>query len=212
MNLKAEDSLNYEIGFSASFEEAVLDQDRLAAKTTLFRNDITNLIERGANRTPYYNYDGKSQIEGIELEASYDSTYLFSRAAYTMMRGKNKKTGKSLDSIPADELVLNIGGRIPDHDMTLGWRGVFAAGQNRISGKRARSMTRGQPGPLITPPTGGYAVHDLYASWVPKKQAGGLEVRAGVDNVFDRLYREHLTDTETYAKGRTYKLSVVTQF
>ena len=176
-----------------------MDQDRLASKLTLFHNDIKNLIERKARRKPLANV-GKSEIEGIELEASYDSTYLFSRAAYTMMRGKNRKTGQSLNSIPADELVLNIGGRVPDHDVTLGWRGVFANEQRRVSGR--------------TKPSDGYAVHDVYASWIPKeagvKNLQAFEVRAGVDNVFNRDYKEHLAGDR--GKGRTYKLSVVTQF
>ena len=40
LRLKAEASLNYEAGLAASFADAIVAEDRLAAKLTLFRNDI----------------------------------------------------------------------------------------------------------------------------------------------------------------------------
>ncbi len=115
----------------------------------------------------------------------------------TALRGEDTETGDALNSIPADELALTIGGRIPSYDMEIGWRGVFARSQDRVSG--------------TTTPTGGYAVYDLFATWKP---ADGYlkdgEVRFGVDNVFDRSYQEHLAGDP--AKGRTFKLTVAKQF
>ena len=163
-----------------------------------------NLIERralgGGRFSPYFNR-GEAEIQGLEFEAAWDSPHFFARAAYTLIRGKDGKSGGNLDSIPADELALNVGARVPHYGLTFGWRGVFAARQDRVSGLSVFAGGRG--------PTPGYAAHDVYAAWVP---ASGLEVRAGIDNVFNRAYREHLADDNSHARGRSFKLSFVKQF
>ena len=69
LRLKAEQSLNYEGGLAATFVDAIVAEDRLSAKLTLFRNDIKNLIERANTRSPYFNR-GKAQIQGLEFEAA----------------------------------------------------------------------------------------------------------------------------------------------
>lgn len=208
LGLKAEESFNYEGGLAATFADAILDEDRLAAKLTLFRNDVKNLIERralGRGRfSPYFNRD-EAEIQGLEFEAAWDSPRFFARAAYTLIRGKDGKTGRHLDSIPADELALNVGARIPRYGLSFGWRGVFAARQDRVSGLSVFAGGRG--------PNPGYAVHDVYISWVPEGGPfGGLETRLGIDNIFDRDYREHLADDNSHARGRSFKLSLVKQF
>ena len=196
LGLKAEQSLNYEGGLAATFADAIVPEDRLSAKLTLFRNDIKNLIERANTQSPYFNR-GKAQIQGLEFEAAWDSPHFFARAAYTLIRGKDSETGASLNSIPADELALNFGGRIPYYGLTFGWRGVFAAAQKRVSGR--------------TRPSSGYSVHDVYAAWAPADGPfGGLEVRAGIDNLFNKSYKEHLAGDS--GKGRTFKLTFVKQF
>ena len=196
LGLKAEQSLNYEGGLAASFVDAIVEEDRLSAKLILFQNDIKNLIERANTRSPYFNR-GKAEIQGLEFEAAWDSPHFFARAAYTLIRGQDGETGASLNSIPADELALNLGGRIPHYGLIFGWRGVFAAAQRRVSGR--------------TRPGSGYSVHDLYAAWAPANSPfSGLELRAGIDNVFNKSYKEHLAGDS--GKGRTFKLTFVQQF
>ena len=196
LRLKAEQSLNYEGGLAATFVDAIVEEDRLSAKLTLFQNDIKNLIERANTRSPYFNR-GKAQIQGLEFEAAWDSPRFFARAAYTLIRGKDGETGASLNSIPADELALNLGGRIPHYGLIFGWRGVFATAQRRVSGR--------------TRPSSGYSVHDVYAAWAPADGPfGGLELRAGIDNVFNKSYKEHLAGDS--GKGRAFKLTFVKQF
>ncbi len=205
LKLKPEESFNYEAGLAAAFADAILDGDRLSAKLTLFQNNVKNLIERDRVFSPYFNRD-KAEIKGLEFEAAWDSPRFFGRAAYTLIRGKDSKTGRNLDTIPADELVLNVGGRIPYYGLTFGWRGVFAAGQERVSGRSVFAGGRSR--------SPGYAVHDIYASWTPAADSpfSGLEVRVGIDNIFDRNYREHLADDLSNARGRSFKLSFVKQF
>ncbi|MGO1120756.1 TonB-dependent receptor domain-containing protein [Rhodovibrionaceae bacterium A322] len=196
LGLKPETSMNYEGGISFTGNDLLQDRDALSAKGTVFFNQIDNLIERASTADIYYNV-GESEIKGIELEGSYNSRYVFSRLAYTLLRGENTKTGEPLNSIPADELVLTVGGRVPDENIEFGWRGVFAREQNRVSGTTSRSP--------------GYVVHDLFSSWKPDDGVlRGAEFRFGIDNLFNKQYQEHLAGDP--GKGRTFKLTLVKQF
>ncbi len=196
LNLTPETSMNYEVGLSYAVNNVLQDKDAFSAKGTVFHNKINDLIERASNTSTYYNV-GKSEIEGIELESSYNSSHLFSRAAYTMIRGENTETGLPLNSIPADELALTIGGRVPDMNLEFGWRGVLAAQQEDRNGTTVR--------------TGGYMVNDIFSSWKPQTGTlGGTEVRFGISNIFDREYKEHLAGDK--GKGRTAKLTLARTF
>lgn len=196
LNLDPEKSFNVEGGVAASFRDVALSNDAFTAKATVFHNDVKDLIERENTRSTYFNV-GEAEIVGVEFEASYQSTYFFTRAAYTALRGENTEDDTDLNSIPADELVLTVGGRVPEYNVDFGWRGVMAAGQDRVSGS--------------TSETSGYAVHNLFASWKPDE---GLlqdsEFRFGIENVLDKTYREHLSGDN--GKGRTFRVTLVHQF
>ena len=59
--------------------------------------------------------------------------------------------------------------------------------------------------------TGGYGVHNLFLTWTPDDGAlSGLEVRAAVDNLFDKQFRRHLSSLD--AEGRTFKLTLARTF
>ena len=163
---------------------------------TVFRNDVKDLIERENTRSSYYNV-GKAEIVGVEFEASYQSTYFFTRAAYSALRGENTEDNTDLNSIPADELVLTVGGRVPEYNVDFGWRGVMAAGQDKVSGSTAA--------------TPGYTVHNLFASWKPDEGVlQDSEFRFGIENILDKTYREHLSGDN--GKGRTFRVTLVHQF
>lgn len=59
-----------------------------------------------------------------------------------------------------------------------------------------------------------YAVSNAYVSWQPKP-IKGLELTFGVDNIFDKAYKDH--STQYYGAvdldpGRNYKISVAYKF
>ncbi|MFB2350927.1 hypothetical protein, partial [Priestia megaterium] len=84
-----------------------------------------------------------------------------------------------------------------DLNLTAGWRGEFAADQDEVSTASER--------------TAGYGVHNLFLTWKPQEGAlGGLEVRAAVDNLFDKAFRRHLASLD--AEGRTFKLTLARTF
>ena len=200
LDLKKEESFNYEAGFAVNRQDLFQDNDSIALKTTGFYNDLTNLIttgpQRQASAVPYYVNVHSAHIYGVELEAAYDSRYVFASAAYSWTRGKNETTNAALTTIPAETVAVTLGGRIPDYNVNFGWRAEF-------TGSADAGATTG--------PFPGYALHDAFVNWkLDEGQFKGLELRAAVENIFDKRYRNNLSGDD--GKGRTFKLSVNKKF
>lgn len=196
-NLVTEKALNFELGASFTANDILISGDGITVKGTLYTNDVTNLITRDSTIAQFRNVD-EATVQGFELEGAYRSERFFNTIAYSITRGDDDRAGEPLTSIPADELALSAGFRLPSRNLEFGWRGVFAATQDRLP---TDSTSR----------TGGYAVHDIYASWKPDQGfLQGAEMRFGIDNVTDKFYRAHLASDQ--AKGRTFKLSLTKTF
>ena len=197
LNLKPEESDNFEGGFTLSFDDVLSQGDAVRAKVTAFRNDVSNLITRGMANSAYFVNIGESRFQGVEIEAEYASRNLFARAGLSRIEGENRLTGQPLNTIPADELDMTVGWRFTDQNLSAGWRGEFAADQEDIGPGGRR--------------TGGYGVHGLFVTWTPDQGPfEGLEVRAAVDNVLDKQFRRHLQSLD--AEGRTFKLTLARTF
>ena len=135
----------------------------------------------------------KAEIYGVEIEGSYEAERAFGNLAFSRLFGKNSDTGQNLDTIPATTLALTLGGRLPEYDLSFGWRGLFA------EAIATGATTNG--------PFGGYAVHDLFADWTPEDgRMAGWQVRASVENIFDKVYRNNLAGDD--GPGRTFKLTL----
>jgi hemoglobin/transferrin/lactoferrin receptor protein len=197
LNLQPEESDNFEGGFTLSYNGLLAPGDALRVKTTLFRNNVSNLITRGTATQPYFVNVGRSRFEGAEVEAEYAARGFFARAGLSVIDGENRNTGQPLNTIPADELDLTLGYHFRDPGITAGWRGEFAADQDDVATARLR--------------TGGYGVHNLFLNWRPRAGAlDGLDVRFAVDNLFDKQFRRHLSALD--AEGRTFKLALAKTF
>lgn len=193
LNLKPEESENYEAGFTLSFDGLAQRGDALRIKATGFRNDVSNLITRGTATSAYFVNVGESRFEGVEVEAEYASRGLFARAGLSMIDGEDRVRKVPLNTIPANEVNLTVGYAWRDLGLSAGYRGEYAADQDEVS--------------IASERTGGYAVHGLFVNWKPTSGAlAGLDLRAAVDNVGDRRFRRHLASFD--AEGRTFKLTV----
>ncbi|PVM81099.1 TonB-dependent receptor domain-containing protein [Caulobacter radicis] len=193
LNLKPEESDNYEVGGTLQFRNLFGQGDQARIKTTLFRNDVSNLIARGTATSSYFVNIGEARYSGVEVEAEYGAKQLFVRGAVSVIDGENRTSGAPLNTIPADTLNLTVGYVFPSHNLTAGWRGEFADDQNETTTASLR--------------TPGYSVHNLFLTWKPQDGAlKGLEVQAGVDNLFDKNFRRHLSSLD--AEGRTVKLTL----
>ncbi len=195
-NIAPEISDNVEAGIALSYDNLIKNSDAFRVKVTLYNNDVKNLISRETQVSPYTNTD-KARLYGLELEGSYQSDSVFAKFAYTRARGRDEDADVWLNSVPADQLNVTLGGYLPQYDVSFGWKGTFAAGQDKVSGTISA--------------TDGYAVHGLFASWKPDShEFKGLEARVTVDNLFDRDYKEHLAGDP--GTGRTIKFTLSKQF
>ncbi|WAC47991.1 TonB-dependent receptor [Asticcacaulis sp. SL142] len=199
LNLENEESTNYEMGGALAFGSLLTDRDKLHAKLTVFRNNVDNLIARGTTGSSYFRNFGEARYEGVEFEAEYATRRFFTRAALSVVDGEDRTAQAiPLNTVPADELTLNAGYVVPSLNLTLGWRGEFAAKAYKYNTATG----------AVTSTTDDYNIHNLYAIWKPQGEAvlRGVDVRLSVDNVGDEYFRRHLSSLP--AEGRTVKLSV----
>ena len=204
-DLRKERSDNYEIGFALSGYDLAAPGDSLQLKTTLFYNDIADLIESNIAgfgpggpvfANPRYTNTGEATIYGGEVELAYDSDYVFASAAFASVRGRNEITDGPLNTVAPAELAFTLGGRMPARDLEFGWRSRFVAAQDD-------TVTR--------PVTDAFDVHDVFLTWRPSgPRFAGLEAAFGVDNIFDEDFTEYLSSEP--GKGRTFKISLAKSF
>ncbi|MEM7668227.1 MAG: TonB-dependent receptor [Pseudomonadota bacterium] len=208
LNLDPEQAFNWEVGASYSTNSIFSEGDALVAKATYFRNEVDNLIERDGTSNPFLNV-AEASIQGFELEAAYDSEFVFGSLAYTLIRGEGRDNATDpitdLTSIPADEISFTVGGRVPQYDFEAGLRGVLAFEQENVPDVfNGVGFDPGEPAP-------GYGVFDVFASWKPDEGVlAGTEVRFSVENVLDKQYQVYLTDNT--ARGRTFRVSLARTF
>ncbi|MEG3085968.1 TonB-dependent receptor domain-containing protein [Sphingomonas sp. PB4P5] len=193
LNLRPEESNNYEAGFTLSLDGLASSHDKLRLKTTAFRNDIKNLITRGTATSAYFVNVGESRFKGIEVEAEYGAGGFFARGNLAIIDGKDRLNDLYLNTVPANEYRLTLGYADPVTGLSGGWTGEFAERQDKVSSIALR--------------TPGYAVQNLFLAFKPRTgSAEGFEFRIGVDNVFDTYFQRHLSSLP--AEGRTFKFSV----
>jgi len=197
-DLKPETAHNKEVGVNLKFDDVFQSNDKLRAKVSAYANSVDNFIDQVVGPTTTRNLNvGKADIKGVEAEASYDMTTVFASLGAAHIEGEDSETGAALSSIPADKLTLMLGGRWVDADLDFGWRGTMVGSQKDV--------------PTGGMPTGGYALHDLFAGWTPSDgPAEGTRIQFAVDNLFDKSYRPHLASTRD--PGRNLKLTVSRQF
>ncbi|MEO0905208.1 MAG: TonB-dependent receptor, partial [Pseudomonadota bacterium] len=210
--LETEESQNIEFGVAYNQNDLIGTGDQFSVKTVVFRNNLDNLIARnndGAAGEPTFINIDEAFIEGVELEAAYESDIFFGSLAYTVLDGENESDPASLnpnleDRIPANTLVLSLGTRIPSVDLELGWTGTHYESKSRTQAGMAGITTIDTPDELI---------HDIYAAWTPDEGAfADLEIRLGVSNVADEDYRTHLQNEAIRRAGRSINLSVSRTF
>lgn len=201
LNLKPEESENREVGASYSRRGLFSKGDGLNLKLTVYQNDIKNLITRTSTTASAYTNVGEARYEGAELEAEYASRRFFGRAAWSTVNGYNKVTNIPFNTIPAEQLNLTAGWVIPDHGVTLGWKGDIADRQYSYNASTGAVSAIGKS----------YVVHNLFVTYRPVSgPLGGIEARLNWDNIFDTYYQPHLSYLP--AAGQTLRLSLARTF
>ena len=201
LTLDKESADTVELGFTYQRFDLLSEGDSFQLKATAFHNDISNLIAvtprvpRGP-AVPYFSNINAARIWGAELEASYDAERWFAQLAYAQVRSRDRGTGLTLADTPAENAVLTLGAKLPDQNLTLGWRAAYFDSITTSS-----TTTSGRA----------YDTHDIFATWSPDRGVlTGLEVNVAIDNVFDATYRNNLALDK--APGRTISLSIAKTF
>jgi hemoglobin/transferrin/lactoferrin receptor protein len=161
-------------------------------------------------------------VDGVELEANYDSGFIFAGLSYTYTHTDlaTQVNGFGAQSYLPDHLLTLTGGfRLLQEKLTVGARGTFASEAYNGADQPAASYvfmgqtfyTNGDPN---NPFTDGYALLDLYTNY---KLDNGLELGANLTNVFDVAYTPALTTPVTNftgdtGRGRTVLFTARAQF
>ena len=205
-DLRPEKSYNVEAGFTLSFDGLLGKADRFRTKTTLFRNDVKDLIVNvaGPAGTPYFQNVNRSRFKGLEVEAEYGIGGFFARGNASFIDGKDRLTGNYLNTIPANDYRLTLGYADAETGLSGGWTGEFAERQDQVTTGPFSSAGSGLPTP-------GYSVHNLFFAFKPQSgPAQGFEFRFAVDNIFDKQYRRHLSALD--AEGQSFRFTVANTF
>ncbi|MDE1479188.1 TonB-dependent hemoglobin/transferrin/lactoferrin family receptor [Xenorhabdus bovienii] len=229
-NLEVERMTGIRLGAILDFDNLMLENDSLQIRTTLFRNRGKDEIfkRRGVYCKAQIDSDSTSScekpianhrnlpgytIEGLEIETFYDSNKLFGKLSFSTMRGQRDASMRDpwigqktwIAEIPPTSAHAMLGFKIPQWQMSMGWKGDFIR-------KQDRSPVDGDPkaGSWSLPTSKGYALHGLFASWRPPYMKG-FEARVTVDNLFNRDYYPYLGEA-TSGIGRNFKFSISQQF
>lgn len=231
LNLKKEMINQTRVGGIITLNHLFQENDAFQFRTTYFYNRGKNEIfkTRGVNCVGnaadtnknnvcpkiignYRNLPGYV-IQGAELEAYYQSTYLFGELTYSYVKGKRDssprnpwgKTSTWIAEIPPRKATATLGFNIPKYNFTAGWRAEFVRRQDR-------SPLSGDPkaGYWSLPASRGYSLHNLFLSWSPAK-IKGMNVKITVDNLFNRAYNPYLGELAS-GTGRNIKFSLSQKF
>lgn len=231
LNLKKEMINQTRVGGIITLNHLFQENDAFQFRTTYFYNRGKNEIfkTRGVNCVGnaadtnknnvcpkiignYRNLPGYV-IQGAELEAYYQSTYLFGELTYSYVKGKRDssprnpwgKTSTWIAEIPPRKATATLGFNIPKYNFTAGWRAEFVRRQDR-------SPLSGDPEAKYwsLPASRGYSLHNLFLSWSPAK-IKGMNVKITVDNLFNRAYNPYLGELAS-GTGRNIKFSLSQKF
>ena len=204
-DLKPQETVNYELGGGLRFRDVIQAGDRASLKGSYFWIDGRDFIDLQVDQPfppqcfpPFCN--GTTQavnvhdadLNGIDIEADYDSRRLFLALGYSYLDGEDSDTGRPLGVQEPKTLTARVGVKFPEINSLIGLRGIFAG-----------RLDKADPGEEQD----AYQVYDVFASWQP--QAGmlrGVRLDAGIDNMFDKTYTQVYADV--VEPGRDYKVAI----
>lgn len=212
-NLEAVKGRNKEVGFNFAKENTFTENDTFSITAKYFYTNYDNLNKNTDAPAPLtgslYTSVGPVTLKGVEASAKfrYDNTHF----SVTYARARSEQKSDHLAAFPdtGDRYTFAISQYIPAAQLELGWNTMWVreiympTTVGRGAAARAGKLFKDS-----------YAVSNLYASWSPK-QVKGLELTAGIDNIFNKAYKDQSTQYYSSADldpGRNYKLSVTYKF
>lgn len=219
-DIKEETGYNSEIGFA--FNDAVFGADNFSAGLTLFRTYIDDYIYDYAIARSVKANIGDMRIEGYESYAGLEVGNLSLLITYSDADSKLNAFSQfsafedaRLDRKQGNTFSFNADYGVPSYGLNFHWD-VLAVGDLEDS--------LDIDGASVIREKDGYTIHNISARWEPK-QAKGLSLTLGVDNLFDDFYASHSSRTgvsvhprfgtlylQDYEPGRNIKFTVAYKF
>jgi hemoglobin/transferrin/lactoferrin receptor protein len=226
-DLQPEEAIGWEAGASFKFDGVFAAGDQFRVKGSYYEMDVDNLIELQV-LTPFGALSPRcfgapvgppciggaavdwtsqnvnvqnAELDGVEIEATYDSTFFYARATYAQINGIDADTGEYAGNLFPDRYFLDAGFKLPVIDSRIGARATFAADFTKTnpdasSGSPASDFFRDS-----------YQVFDLYAVWQPDDGLWkGVRLDLGVDNITDEDYE--VVAAGVSEEGRNYKVGL----
>lgn len=199
-DLLPERTQTFEAGMRVGFDDVAVDGDGVRFNLTYFHTDADDFIARDVDLlggvTSFENLD-EAEIDGFEASLTYDNGHLFGGLSYSQVRGDDLVADEPLVDMPADEWSLDLGWRLANPAVTIGYRGSYAEEQNRVATDELA--------------TDDYLVHDAYVSWTGTDGLlNGVGVGFRVNNLLDEDYRRAGSDIKEV--GRDFRLTLSMRF
>ncbi len=191
-----EKSRTWEAGFSYDRGDIFAAGDVVRAKVNLYSTDLWDITSyvSGTPSLPL----SKVETEGVEIEASYAHAtgfYVdFNANIVSATEFSAAGIGSPWRNEPTDSARITLGRRFGE-TLDVSWE---------IFGARSGLDSSGDP-------VGGYGVNTLRATYLPQEGAlAGFELRAGIENIFDKAYQPNLSTRNS--PGRNFKLTLAKTF
>lgn len=203
---------NKEVGFNYAKNQLFTDTDGFSITAKYFRTDYDNINQSIASTTgngSIYASLGEVKLDGVEAQARYWIDNFGASVSYARAKSRQKSNHLSAFADAGDRYTFGVDYRVPSAGLELGWNTMLVRStyMPAIVGRGAAA----RPGKVFKE---GYAVSNTYVSWSPK-QVKGLDLIFGVDNIFNKAYKDQSTqyyDAVDLDPGRNYKFSVSYKF
>ncbi|MCL4747207.1 MAG: TonB-dependent copper receptor [Burkholderiaceae bacterium] len=145
----------------------------------------------GSNPAKCSSLNVDARRHGFEAEFAWRfAPQWTARGSYALVRARNESMGVALAQTPPDELRLGLG--YASGAWTLGASARFVRAQDRVHADYGSIV--GQD----IGPSAGFATLSLNASYRIDKR---VQLSAGIDNLFDRVYAEHINRAAAAVAG-----------
>ncbi|KAA0969332.1 TonB-dependent receptor [Aureimonas fodinaquatilis] len=207
--LKPEISKGWEVGANIVFDALIVPEDSFRLKANYFNNQIQDYIVASfVGGTHFANVPGSSTVQGVEIQAAYDTGRFFGSLAYTHTDSElpSQANGFGAQSyVPDDVFTATIGARFFEERLTVGAR-AYAVSRSYVGEVNVPSG--------VSPYEPGYELVDLFGNY---KFDNGIELSGNITNLFDEAYTPALStppggsDIET-GRGRTFFMTAKFNF
>ncbi|HRK42556.1 MAG TPA: TonB-dependent receptor [Gemmobacter sp.] len=192
-DLSPERSTHLELGVRYENQDVIRNGDSLNLRATLFRNHVSDyigMVWQGGVFNGYYQYDNiaRVRIEGVELEAEYETGPLFLTLSGQHMSGISLETGQELSRLMPDRLTFTAGHRSETHEVGL----RFTHSAAKTSSDYA---------------TGSWKTLDLFLT---KSLTEEASLGLALNNILDEAYTPHLETRP--APGFNAQASLILRF